>query len=193
MDNENSETEIGDIEEAASPKNKQKRNYLSLEKKFEIMKRLKRYLAVDMDYYTMQEQIQKEFNIKISVGALWKMVSRVKEDLISTHEAWRIISVRVEKKKQLEQEALRLYSEAYKLFENEKKEEEPNQTIMAHRLKDAAYALKILKEVQDSAENFLSRFNLLPAMPVRQEIEVRPKIDTYQLIDILKGEENDEK
>lgn len=150
-------------------KQKKKRQRLTFEVKLELMKLIKRYLAIGLTYQEMQEKIKQEKGIKLAMGTLFKFILSAKEDIISSNEAARIFLERYEKRRYIEREAIILYNQV-------KSGGDQNLIIKT---------LDLLSKTQEATDNYLSRFNLIPAVPLRQELELKPKLPLHQLIDAL--------
>ena len=141
---------------------------LTLEQKFEIKRTTKKYLAMGFSYEEMRRAFKKD-GVKISVGALFRIIMQAKDDLFSSAEAWRIVSERIEKRKYVENEALSLYVAA------------KSSGDLAAR----AASLRILSETHEKGDTFISRFNLIPATPTRPTYEDKPLIPLDQLLSAL--------
>ena len=145
---------------------KMKRLHDASKRKIEVRKLIRRLVSLGYDYRDIQEELQKR-GYRYRDATVKKMMWEIRQELLSMEEAWRIIVERIEKKKFIEREALKNYKRA----------------LETDDIKEINRALRLLKEVSREVEDFLSRFNLMPAIPIRQEVDVIPKIDFFQLID----------
>jgi len=167
--------EIDDGSETIEQKQRQLRHYYSADQKMEIMKHVRRYLIVGMRYIDMRDDLAKK-GFKLAQGTLFNIILEMKDEMASWQDAWRIAVERIEKQKYLEREALALYEQI---------KNDPRGDVH-----DRMLALRLLSQVQNETHEFISRFNLLPAIPVRTDGAGTTKIPVDQLIQALVDEKN---
>lgn len=194
MDEMNEQNTMSGISDAAEPQrdsipSNTKRKRYTIEKKLEIMKEVKRFVALGLSYSEMTEQLEKK-GYKVSTGSLFKYVLRAKDDILSTEEAARIWLERMEKKKMLAREAMKLLGEYKEERKSERKEiAERGRGTPKFTIKDEMVILKQVCDIERELDDFLSRANLLAAVPSRTELEVKPKLTTKELVDYLKEQD----
>jgi endo-1,4-beta-mannosidase len=133
-----------------------------------IYKNLKTYL---LKSYTLEEIRLKLIDIgyNLSKDVIIDLITEIRMEQFDKEELKKLIIERLEKRKFAEREALIIY----------------NTTVKEGDTKAQIQALKLLIEAQDKTDEFLTRFNIMPAVPQRTVLESDQKIDTKALIELL--------
>jgi len=160
--------EIDDGLDDVVNKGERKRMYYTVEQKMEMMKHIRRYLVTGMTYREMKADLEKK-GFRLAQGSLFNIILEMKEEMASWQDGWRVVVERIEKQKYLEREALALYNQI---------KEDRHSTLQERML-----AMRLLSQIQNETHEFISRFNLLPAIPVRSDgASTAGKIPVDQLV-----------
>ena len=136
----------------------------------EIDRMVRKFLAAGYEIDEIINEL-KANGIPSNKHMIHRFIKNYKAELTDEVLVWKLIAERVEKKKMLEAEAIGLYLKSKETGD----------------LRVQLFSLRILKEIQKDAEDFLSRFNILPQL-IQPQVVIEQKIDANALISQIKKE-----